>query len=131
MTAPVLEFRIALTTSDYERLTRFYQEGLGLNPAQLWATEHTHAALFEMGRGTLELFDEAHAEAVDKIETGERTSGQIRFAIRVPDVDAALVRVLAHGATLVHAPITTPWGDYNARVMSPDGLQITLFQPPE
>ena len=43
----------------------------------------------------------------------------------------ALARVLAHGATLVHAPITTPWGDYNARVMSPDGLQITLFQPPE
>jgi len=25
-------------------------------------------------------------------------------------------------------PIVTPWGDLNARVQDPDGLQITLFQ---
>jgi hypothetical protein len=28
----------------------------------------------------------------------------------------------------VHPPIETPWGDLNARVQDPDGLQITLFQ---
>ena len=40
-------------------------------------------------------------------------------------------RLLAHGATLVHPPVVTPWGDYNVRLQDPDGLQITLFQIPD
>lgn len=131
MTQPVLELRVALTTSDYEKLVRFYTEGLGLEPAALWTSDGGHAMLLELGRGTLELFDENHAASVDQIEVGQRVSGHVRFAIQVPDVDAALQRLLAHGATLVHEPVTTPWGDYNARVQSPDGLQVTLFQAPK
>jgi hypothetical protein len=37
-------------------------------------------------------------------------------------------RALQYGATLVHEPMLTPWNDLNARLESPDGLQITLFQ---
>jgi methylmalonyl-CoA/ethylmalonyl-CoA epimerase len=66
---------------------------------------------------------------VDQLEVGRRVSGQIRFALRVPDVDAALERAVAWGATLVHEPVITPWRDRNARILSPDGMQITLFQP--
>ena len=33
---PVIELRIALTTSDYERLVKFYCEGLGIEPAAIW-----------------------------------------------------------------------------------------------
>jgi len=128
MESPVLEFRIALTVKDYETLFAFYTEGLGLAPAELWTTEQTHAALFEMGRGTLELFDEPHAALVDEIEVGRRVSGQIRFALRVPNVEDAVKRLLAKGAILVHEPVLTPWGDYNARIQSPDGLQVTLFE---
>ena len=129
MTSPVLELRVALTTSDYEALVRFYTEGLGLEPAALW-TDAGKAMLLELGRATVEIFDEDHAEEVDRIEVGQRVSGPVRFAIQVPDVDAALKRVLAYGATMVHEPVTTPWGDTNARVQSPDGLQVTLFQAP-
>jgi uncharacterized glyoxalase superfamily protein PhnB len=42
----------------------------------------------------------------------------------------AVQRLLEHGATLVHPPVTTPWGDLNARFQDPDGVQITLFQQP-
>jgi predicted enzyme related to lactoylglutathione lyase len=125
--APVLELRVALTAQDYQRIFNFYHEGLRLDPAELW-TDSGNAALFEMGRATLEIFDEEHASTVDQIETEKRTSGQIRFALRVPDVDAAVERLLAKGATLVHKAVVTPWGDYNARLQSPDGLQVTLFQ---
>ncbi len=131
MTSPILELRVALTTEDYERLVAFYREGLGLDPAQIWTNEQGRALIFEMGRATLEIFDERHAETVDQLEVGQRVSGQIRFALQVPDVDAALERAVAWGATLVHEPVTTPWGDYNARLQSPDGLQITLFQVPD
>jgi predicted enzyme related to lactoylglutathione lyase len=125
---PILEFRVALTVQDYERLETFYREGLGLDPAQLWNNGQGRAMIFDMGRGTLELFDEQQAETIDEIEAGRRTSGQIRFALQVPDLDAALQKALAKGATLIHEPVVTPWGDYNVRLQSPDGQQITLFQ---
>lgn len=129
MTSPILEMRVAVTTDDYEKLVAFYRDALGLDPAALWTTETTHAILFELGKATLEVFDQPQAEMVDQLEVGRRVSGQIRFALRVPDVDAALERAVAWGATLVHEPVVTPWRDRNARIQSPDGLQITLFQP--
>jgi len=125
---PVFELRVALTTSDYERLTKFYSEGLGLKPAALWNNGQGKALVLDMGKATLELFDEAQAEIVDQIEAEQRISGQIRFALQVPDLKAALERLLDHGAVLVHPPIITPWGDYNVRLQDPDGMQITLFQ---
>lgn len=128
MTGPILELRVAVTTDDYARLVAFYEQALGLEPAALWTTETTHARLYELGRGTIEVFDEPHAATVDEIEVGRRTSGHIRFALQVPDLDAALERALAAGATLVHPPVLTPWNDRNARLESPDGLQVTLFQ---
>lgn len=126
--AAVLEMRVALTTQEYERLVNFYSVGLGVEPAQLWTGEQDRAIILELGKATLEIFDEAHAEAVDQLEVGARVSGPIRFALQVPDVEAALERLVAQGATVVHPPIVTPWGHRNARVQDPDGLQVTLFQ---
>ncbi len=104
-----------------------------------------------MGRAALELFDEAQAETIDSLEAGARLSGQIRFALQVPDLHAAMAtataaasrhgvlsaelelaenrvaQLLAHGATLFHLPVMTPWGDYNARLQDPEGMQVTLF----
>jgi methylmalonyl-CoA/ethylmalonyl-CoA epimerase len=125
---PILELRVALTTSDYERLVEFYCAGLGLEPADLWTNEQGQALILEMGRGTLEIFDEGHAAAVDQIEAGRRVSGAIRFALQVPDLQAAIDRLLAKGAIMVHPPIITPWSHHNVRFQDPDGLQITLFQ---
>ena len=127
---PVFELRVALTTRDHERLTKFYCEGLGLEPAAIWNNDQGKALLLDMGQGTLELFDEAQAEIVDQIEAEQHISGQIRFALQVPDLKAAMERLLDHGATLIHPPVLTPWGDYNVRLQDPDGMQITLFQRP-
>ena len=125
---PIMELRVALTTSDYERLVKFYCDGLGIEPAAIWNNGQGQALVLNMGKATLEIFDEAQAETIDQIETGRRISGQIRFALQVPDLKAAMERLLAHGATLVHPPIMTPWGDHNVRLQDPDGMQITLFQ---
>ena len=120
--------RVALTTNDYERLVKFYCDGLGLEPAQIWNNGQGRALILNMGQATLEIFDETQAEMIDQLEAGQRLSGQIRFALQVPDLKAAMKRLLAHGATLIHPPVTTPWGDYNVRLQDPDGMQITLFQ---
>jgi methylmalonyl-CoA/ethylmalonyl-CoA epimerase len=124
---PIRELRVAVTTSDYDRLVKFYCLGLGIEPAQLWNNGQGKALILDMGKATLEIFDEAQAETIDQIEAGRRVSGQIRFALQVPDLNTAMERMLANGATLVHPPVTTPWGDTNVRLQDPDGMQITLF----
>ena len=125
---PILELRVALTTSEYERLVDFYCKGLGIEPAAIWNNDGGKALILNMGKATLELFDERQAEVIDQLEAGRRVSGPIRFALQVPDLKAAMERLLANGATLVHEPVRTPWGDYNVRLQDPDGMQITLFQ---
>lgn len=128
-TPPVLELRVALTTQSFDRLANFYRAGLGLEPAQVWPDDQGRALVLDLGKATLEIFDEQQARTIDQIEVGRRISGPIRFALQVPDLKAATERLLAHGATLVHPPVVTPWGDQNVRFLDPDGMQITLYQP--
>ena len=123
----IKSFRVALTTDDFERVVAFYRDGLGFDPGELW-TDNGKGQLFWAGEASLEIFDSDYAANVDQIEVGERVSGQIRFAFEVPDIHTAVARALQHGATLVHEPLLTPWHDLNARLRSPEGLQITLFQ---
>jgi catechol 2,3-dioxygenase-like lactoylglutathione lyase family enzyme len=123
----VFELRVALTVEDFDRAVAFYRDGLGLEPGELW-TEGGRGQMFLAGRATLEIFDPDYAAGVDQIEVGERVSGPLRFAFQVPDVEAAVERALQYGAELVHPPVRTPWNDLNARVRSPEGLQVTLYQ---
>lgn len=123
-----MELRVAFTAREYERLVRFYCDGLGLEPAQLWPSDQGRAVVLDMGQATLEIFDETQANTIDQIEAGQRLSGQIRFALKVPDLKAAMERLLSNGAILVHPPVVTPWGDHNVRLQDPEGMQVTLFQ---
>ena len=125
---PVFELRVALTTADFERMLGFYAEGLGIQPSAFWQNDGGRAALLQLGRASLEIFDEEQARAIDQLEAGKRVSGQFRLALQVPALKPAMDRLLAHGATLVHPPVLTPWGDLNVRLQDPDGVQVTLFQ---
>ena len=123
-----MELRVAFTAREYERLVRFYCDGLGLETTQVWPSHQGRAVILDMGQATLEIFDEKQANTIDQIEAGRRLSGQIRFALKVPDLQAALERLLSKGAILVHPPVVTPWGDHNVRLQDPEGMQVTLFQ---
>ena len=64
---PIRELRIALTTSDYEQLVKFYCDGLGIEPAAIWNNGQGQALVLNMGNATLEIFDEVQAETIDQL----------------------------------------------------------------
>lgn len=125
--ADVTELRVALTVSDFDASLAFYRDALGLTQIADWSSAGGRVVVFEAGRATLELFDEAQAETVDRIEAGSRVSGPVRLAFEVADSESTAQRLVAAGAAEVAPPVTTPWGDRNARVRAPDGMQLTLF----
>ena len=125
----VTELRVALTVEDFDRAVAFYRDALGLEQIADWSSSTGRVVVLEAGRATLELFDSAQAESVDAIEAGRRVSGTVRFALQVEDSGDMAERLVAAGAARVAPPVTTPWGDRNARVRAPDGMQLTLFTP--
>ena len=127
--ANVTELRIALTVEDFGQALAFYRDALGLEQVADWSSVTGRVVVLDAGRATLELFDQAQAESVDAIEAGRRVSGTVRLAVRVADSQAMAARLVAAGAGRVAPPVLTPWGDRNARVQAPDGMQLTLFTP--
>ncbi|MGD2100956.1 MAG: VOC family protein [Acidimicrobiia bacterium] len=123
----VTELRVALTVQDFDEAVVFYRDALGLRQLEDWSSDSGRVILLEGGRATLELLDEAQAAAVDEIEAGARVSGTVRIALEVGDSEMTSRRLVAAGAEEVAQPVLTPWGDRNARVEAPDGLQLTLF----
>jgi len=124
----VLELRLVVTAPDYDEALRFYRDVLGLPEVAAFDDGAGRVAILGAGRATLELSDVPHAEHIDRLEVGRRVAGQIRIALQVPDALEATNRLLAGGATLVAAPVETPWKSLNARLEAPAGLQLTLFQ---
>jgi catechol 2,3-dioxygenase-like lactoylglutathione lyase family enzyme len=125
--ASVTELRIALIVRDFDQALAFYRDALGLEQIADWSSGAGRVVALDAGRATLELFDDAQAETVDAVEAGRRVSGTVRLAARVTDSEDMARRLVAAGAAQVAPPVMTPWGDRNARVRAPDGMQLTLF----
>jgi lactoylglutathione lyase len=127
--AHVTELRVALTVKDFGQALAFYRDTLGLEQLADWSSETGRVVVLDAGRATLELLDQAQAETVDAIEAGHRVSGTVRLAMNVADSDDVAQRLVAAGAVQVAPSVMTPWGDRNARVQTPEEIQLTLFTP--
>ena len=127
--ANVTELRVALTVRDFGQALAFYRDALGLQQLADWSSETGRVVVLDAGRATLELLDHAQAETVDAIEAGRRVSGTVRLAMNVADSEDMARRLVAAGAVQVAPPVMTPWRDRNARVQTPEGMQLTLFTP--
>jgi|SRR4051794_6185552 lactoylglutathione lyase len=129
--ADVTELRLAFTVQDFDQALAFYRDALGLEQLADWSSDSGRVVALDAGRAVLELLDEAQAGTVDAAEAGRRVSGTVRFALRVVDSEATARKLAEAGAVPVAPPVLTPWGDRNARLEAPDGMQLTLFTPGE
>jgi GrpB-like predicted nucleotidyltransferase (UPF0157 family)/predicted enzyme related to lactoylglutathione lyase len=124
------ELRLVVTAPDYDAALSFYRDVLGLREQASFADDNGgRATLLHAGRATIELADDAHAEAVDALEVGRRVAGPVRVAFEVGDAAATTERLVAAGARLVAPPVRTPWGSLNARLEGPAGQQLTVYSP--
>lgn len=125
------ELRLVLTVDDFDNAVKFFRDHLGLRQLAVWENDGGHAVLLDGGRATLEVFDQAQAQAIDEIEVGRRVAGPVRIAFRTPNSEAVASELVHAGAEILGGPVTTPWGDRNVRLAGPEGIQLTLFTPPE
>ncbi len=125
----IREVRIALTVEQFDQAVQFYRDHLGLAVVEQWRRASGSGVILALGpHTTLELFDAAQAAFVDQVEVGRRVSGPVRLALSVQDVEAVTGELQQAGAQVLSQPKQMPWGDRNARVETPDGMQVTVYQ---
>lgn len=128
MNAPS-ELRLVLAARDFDAAVRLFRDGLGLHVVDGWDDPNGRGLVLDVGRATLELLDAPQAERIDAIEAPGHADGPVRVALKVDDVERVSSRLAAHGAVPLAAPVDTPWGHHNQRLVTPDGLHVTLFHP--
>jgi predicted enzyme related to lactoylglutathione lyase len=128
MQSKVLELRLVVTADDYDAALAFYRDALGMRELGAFTSPGGRVSILDAGRATLELADGPHAAYVDEVEVGRRVAGHMRVALQVADADDATNVARRAGATLVAAPVETPWRSRNARLDAPADVHLTLFQ---
>lgn len=100
-------------TSDLERLRRFYEGGLGVAPA----AQHGNWLPFDLAGATFAL----HADRGDPSLDRQR----VRLSFEVDDIEAAVARFEAAGATVLRGIADEAFGK-RALLEDPEGRQIEL-----
>jgi catechol 2,3-dioxygenase-like lactoylglutathione lyase family enzyme len=124
------EIRFVVVTEDYGPAVRLYRDVLGLEVLMDLEGQGGRGVILRLPAATLELVDADHDRFVDELEVGTPQGNRLRVAVEVDDLDGATDAVRGAGARALAEPVDTPWGDRNRRFAGPDGLQLTLYQPP-
>ena len=119
---------ITILTDDTPRLAAFYRDVLGFSVKQdLGGYAEFESPGVRYAICTHQIMSEATSHA----SFGDLRSGQsfeLAFPCETPqDVDESYERVIANGATPVHAPANMPWGQRTAFFADPDGNIHELF----
>jgi len=122
------EVRFVVVVDDYESAVHLYRDVFGLNLVMDLEGQGGRGVILEVPSATLEFVDADHERMVDMLETGEPFDKRVRIAVQVGDLGEAARAVSDAGAEPVASPVETPWGDRNQRLMTRDGLQLTLFE---
>lgn len=123
------QLRLVLQVDDYDAAVAFWRDALGLEEtAAFEGAGNARVMILEVGRATLELANAAQVDLIDSIETDGHHSPRVRVAVQVDNARATSAELEVAGATLVASARETPWHSLNARLVAPDGVELTLFQ---
>lgn len=116
----VLQSRVLLRPTDFERSLSFYDEEIGLSRYREWGEQPHRGVVYFLGGGYLELTESG---------PGETPSG-VRLWLQVSDVAAERDALAARGVAIVEEPDRKPWGLLEMVVVDPDGLPLVIIETP-
>ncbi len=121
--------RVILEVENHDAAVHFFRDELGLEEQVAFeGVGEARVAILNAGRATLELSNPPQMAMIDQVETRAAGSPPFRLAFEVEDTKGVTKRLTAAGAPLLGEPTVTPWRSLNARLDSPAGVQITLFE---
>jgi lactoylglutathione lyase len=130
--SPVHELRVALQVDDFDGAVAFYRDALGLPEVARYDNPDGRVSILAAGQATLELLSTEQVDVIDQVEVGRpAATGRVRLAMEVTDSARVAGELADAGAEVLGGPVVTPWQDRNVRLRAPDGMQLTLFTPPE
>lgn len=125
----VRQLRLVVAADDYDEALTFFRDVLGMREElAVSGGEGAHVTILEAGRATLELANPAQKRMIDEVEVGRQVAPKLRVAFEVDDTSALTDELISAGATQVAPPTETPWRSLNARLDTPGGLHVTIFQ---
>ena len=127
------QLRLVLETDDLEAAVAFYRDALGLTELESYdGPDGAKVHILGVPSMTLELANSAQVRYIDDVEVGAPTSRpyarSVRVAFEVVDAAEATTELEGAGASVLAAPMKTPWNSLNARLEAPDGMQVTVFE---
>jgi lactoylglutathione lyase len=125
---------IVFYVEDVPAALEFYERAFGFERLHLDTEEN--GAYGELATGETTLAFASHELVAQHLPVpfrahapGEDPAG-VELTLELEDLDAGLASALEHGATLVASPELKAWGQRVAFIRDPDGLLVSLTDPP-
>jgi len=119
---------ITILTDDVPRLTAFYRDVMGFTVKQdlgVYVEFHNAGVRFAICARSILYEASGH---VSHMEAHHGQAFELAFPCGEPaEVDRIYAKIVAQGATPVHAPADMPWGQRTAMFADPDGNIHELF----
>ena len=118
---------VVLAVEDVERAKRFYDEAFGWQPHLEWPDRYAELVLSDVDRLGLYVRDGFAASAgiePEAIGEGQYTGAEVY--VQVEDLDGAIERLGAAGATPLSARREREWGHEAAYFADPDGNVVAV-----
>lgn len=129
----ISELRLVIEAHDWNAAVEFYRDALGLPLREGYANDESAQIVLEAGSASIELvhpeLPSARAERDAPTELDSPPSARLRLVVRSDDARETSTALEAVGAEVVESPHLTTIGTVKARVLGPDRMPITVFQP--
>jgi LAO/AO transport system kinase len=122
---------IGIAVNDLEKAVQFYESiGLKVERRETVETEKVHVAMLPTPDSRIELLEPAALDSPISKFLDKRGPGLHHIALRVPDLDAALVRLRKSGARLLNEPRAGAGGHRYVFIhpASTEGVLLELIQ---
>ncbi len=128
----VLQSRLLLRPSDFERSVAFYEDGLGLVRYRDWGESPYRGVVYFLGGGFLELTEGGAdgGQAPWPVDPAAGGVPPVRVWLQVADIAAVREELVARSIEIATEPEHKPWGLIEMSVHDPDGLELVIIETP-